>query len=198
MQFNDDQSGVPTFMVGIVILVMAGVALSILVDKRAKASSEFVDLQKEIRVNDELVGDLKFQREERAALLQKSGGKRRGQAAQLVELGQQAKSLKQQSATALAKSRELSSAITSLESESLRYRNAYRQKSWAMAVGEKLGTLKLKSGREYEEVTISRVTEAGLEISHHSGIARIPAQELDRTLRERFQFKNQELPKLVK
>jgi hypothetical protein len=93
MQFNDDQSGVPTFMVGIVILVMAGVALSILVDKRAKASSEFGDLQKEIRVNDELVGDLKFQREERAALLQKSGGKRRGQAAQLVELGQQAKSL---------------------------------------------------------------------------------------------------------
>jgi hypothetical protein len=192
MQFNDDHSGVPTFMIGMIILVMAGVGLSIIVDKRFKFSSDFSDLQEEIRVNGDLVDELKATHKERTALLENSGDKRRRQASELVKLSGDLKSQKQKITTLLAAKRELGLSITQLEDDKLRYRTGYRQKAWAEAVGENLGNLKLRGGREYQNVSITRVTEAGLEVSHENGFARIPAVDLEPKLRDRFQIGVQE------
>lgn len=82
----------------------------------------------------------------------------------------------------------LTDSIAQLETDANRYRTEYQQKSWAKAMGEKLGNIKLKSGREYLNVTITRVTDVGLEISHENGFARIAVLDLDSKLRDRFQL----------
>jgi len=175
-------------MVGMIVLVMAGVGLSIVVDHRLKFSSGHSAAQKEVRTGDEIMGDLKNQHEERSTLLANSSDKRHSRLLAFDELTRESESLKKKQALMVAKQQALTAAVSQLEADALRYRAEYRQNSWTRAAGENLGNLKLKSGREYESVTITRVTEAGLEISHENGFSRIPALELDPKLRDRFQI----------
>jgi hypothetical protein len=188
MQFNDDNSGVPTFLIGLIVLVMAGVGLSIIVDKRFRFSSGYSTAQAEARTNDEMIGDLKCQHEARSMLLSDSSGRRRVQTSELGEFLREIDSLKRKEVALVNRKNQLTDSITQLEAESLRYRAEYQQKSWARAIGENLGNLKLQSGREYLNVTITRVSGAGLEIRHENGFARISASDLDPKLRDRFQI----------
>jgi hypothetical protein len=188
MQFNDDNSGVPTFLIGLIVLVMAGVGLSIIVDKRFRFSSGYSTAQTEIRANNEMLGDLKYQHETRSMLLADSSARRQVHLSELGKLPREVEALKEKKIALVNRKNILTDSVVRLEDESLRYRAEYRQKSWARAIGENLGNLKLKSGREYLNVKITRVTEAGLEISHENGFARISASDLDPKLRDRFQI----------
>jgi hypothetical protein len=88
--------------------------------------------------------------------------------------------------------RELGKRISSLEVAFSHYRAEYRRKIWLAAVGENLGNLKVRSGREYKQAAITRVTDVGLEIRHEDGIARIQAPDLDSKLQDRFQWSDEE------
>jgi hypothetical protein len=59
-------------------------------------------------------------------------------------------------------------------------------------VGQSLGNLSLRGGREYRQAVISRVTDVGLEIRHEHGIARIQAPDLDASMQDRFQWNDEE------
>ncbi|MGJ8641983.1 MAG: hypothetical protein ACSHX9_01130 [Luteolibacter sp.] len=56
------------------------------------------------------------------------------------------------------------------------------------AVGEKLGSLYLKSGRMLEGVVILRVTDNGLQVRHTGGILKLSAIDLPNSFQERFQW----------
>ena len=187
MQFNDDSSGVPTFMIGITVLVMAGVGLSLVVDRRFKFSSNQNVIQKDLRENNEIIATLKSQCDERSAALG-NYAKYKQQAAMLKQLAGEAENLEIEQAQLRIKQRTLSTALNHLESESTQYRSECRQQIWTRAVREELGHLKLRDGREYEDVTITRVTENGLEFRHEFGIASVDSTNLDQKLRERFQW----------
>lgn len=188
MQFNDDRSGVPTFMIGMIVLVMAGVGLSIVVDTRFSFSSEHSAARKEVRANEETISDFKFRHQECSTLLAGSSDKRRSEASELEEFARELEALKGKKNVLRSRQLALETSIRQLETDDLRYRNEYQQKSWASAIGESLGDLSLKGGRDYEDVKITRVTEAGLEVSHRNGFARIPAMDLDPKLRDRLQI----------
>ena len=55
-----------------------------------------------------------------------------------------------------------------------------------------LDTLTIRGGRAYQQATIARVTDVGLEIRHEHGIARIQAPDLDSKLQDRFQWSGEE------
>jgi len=83
---------------------------------------------------------------------------------------------------------ELTAGIRTLETDLASYKEQYRSSTWKAAAGEKLANLTLKSGRRYDNVTIVRVTAAGLEISHQEGLARISPVDLDASWQKRFQW----------
>ncbi len=75
----------------------------------------------------------------------------------------------------------------------------YRKQTWDRAVGQALGTLKVRGGREYRQAIIKRVTEVGLEIEFEGGgKARIQAPDLDPAVQDRFQWNDEERRQLLK
>lgn len=68
------------------------------------------------------------------------------------------------------------------------YRHSYRESVWSAAKGEIVPLITLKNGKRYENVRISRVTPAGLEIAFPDGRARILAEDLDDKWQDRFDW----------
>jgi hypothetical protein len=65
-------------------------------------------------------------------------------------------------------------------------------------VGQSLGNLIVRGGREYRKAVIVGVTDVGLEISHEEGRARVQAPDLNPALQERFQWDDEERRTLLK
>jgi hypothetical protein len=91
----------------------------------------------------------------------------------------------------------LQNEIPSTESEFSDYRSRYRKNVWAKAAGERMGNLFVKSGRQFEQVVINRVTPLGLEISHAHGLAKVDFMDLSLELRERFQWDEEERARIL-
>ncbi len=188
----EDHPGVFTFMVGMIVVVMAAVGLSIMADKYRVFSGGAGELQREIGANATEIPELSARIDEQRRLLEDSGtGLHKGSKAHR-ELSAQLEILLRRQ-PALEKSRlQIRESITALEGEFSRYRADYRRKTRAAAIGESLGTLTARSGRAFQQATITRVTDVGLEIRHEHGIARIQAPELDSKLQNRFQWSDEE------
>lgn len=188
----DDHPGIFTFLVGMIVLVMAGVGLSLLVDRRFKFSSGTGDCRRELIANASELAELSLQRDEWSRSLADSGKKLGADARELQQIFIQLATMSQRRIKLEESRSSLRDRISSLEKEFARYRGEYRSKTWSAAVGEKLGNLRLRSGRQFMQVTITRVTDVGLEVTHESGIARIQAPDLDQELQERFQWRDEE------
>ena len=194
----DEHPGIFTFLVGMIVVVMAAVGLSILADKHRTFSSGAGALHREIAANAAEISELTARREEQGWQLKESGGNLQQGSKAHGELTDKLATLRQRQA-ALEKSRsEIGGSTTALENEFSLYREKYRRKTWEGAVGESLGTLAVRGGREFRQATITRVTDVGLEINHEHGIARIQAPDLDPKIQDRFQWSDEERRRLLK
>ena len=192
MLSSEENSGLFTFMVGIIVVVMVAVGLSVVADKKRIFSSGAGELQREISAGATQISELTDHTAEQALLLDGSASNLRKGSNAHREVAAQLESQRQRQA-ALERSRiEVRESITALDQSFSRYRASYRQKTWADAVGESLATLTVRGGRAYQLATITRVTDVGLEIRHEHGIARIQAPDLDPKLRDRFQWSDEE------
>ncbi len=188
----EDNPGIFSFLVGMIVLVMAGVGLSILVDQRFKFSSSMGDIQRDIASAEEELGMLKSHHEQRSRLFESSGSQVKSDWAANAELRLNATALAKRQSE-LERSREaLLTAIPSIETEFSRYRAEYRQQTRTSAIGQKVGTLTMRGGRKYDEVVITRVTDVGIEIRHRDGIARIQAPDLDHSWQDHYQWSDEE------
>ena len=192
MLSSEDHPGVFTFMVGMIVVVMVAVGLSVVADKHRIFSGGTVELKREISACATQITELSAQTAEQTLLLEGASSNLRKGSNAHRELSAQLETQRQRQA-ALEKSRlEIRKAITALEGDFSQYRATYRQKSWAAAVGESLGTLTIRGGRAYPLATITRVTDVGLEIRHEHGIARIQAPDLEPKMQDRFQWSDEE------
>ena len=82
----------------------------------------------------------------------------------------------------------LHSEVENLGQEFQGYRSEYREWARLNAVGEKMPSLVVASGKTYENVQIRRVTATGLEIRHDGGSTRLLHDQLPAELRDRFQW----------
>jgi hypothetical protein len=194
----DEHPGIFTFLVGIIVLVMAGVGLSLVIDRRLDFSSEVVRNQREINHDAMELEHLQAWHDEQSCLLNESSSKRQIGSVTSGEGVEELKVLHQRQ-TVLEEMREqLRKAISSQNKDFSYCRAEYRRKTWLAAVGENLGNLKVRGGREYKQATITRVTDVGLEIRHEDGIARIQAPDLDFKLQDRFQWSDEERRQVLK
>ncbi|MEO6476582.1 hypothetical protein [Luteolibacter sp.] len=172
--------------------MMTAVGLSTMMDKRFKFSSGAGEIKRDVALQAEEVADLSARYELRSATLLEEQTKR----GPLAAVRQQAEALIAASAKRksdlLAAKDNLRGAITAMDAAFANYRADYRRKTWAKAVGQEVGNLAIRGGREYRQVTITKVTDVGLEIRHEHGIARIQAPDLDAEWQDRFQWTDEE------
>lgn len=194
----EEHSGIISFLGGIVILVMAAVGLSLVVDQRLKSSAGSVGIQREIEQDVSALDALRLIHEQRSRHLNDSGTQQKAALMRNEEIASVLNVLGQRQ-NSLEKTRnQLLDEVGMLEEDFSKYREAYRQKTRAAAVGERLGKLALSGGREYEDAIITGVSDVGLEIRHSDGIARIQAPDLDSKTQERFQWNDEERRKVLK
>ncbi|MGL5017486.1 MAG: hypothetical protein ACRDBP_05095 [Luteolibacter sp.] len=194
----DDHPGLFSFMVGMIVIVMAGVALSLVVDRRLSFSSGKMRNQRELTLERAELEGLVASREERSRLLESQSAKSQTETKVFEAISGKLNALQQRREVLDQARGQLKGAITRLEDDFSTFRVRYRQGTWSRAPGEKLGNLVLANGREYRDAVITRVTDVGLEIRHADGIARIQAPELDRKIQDRFQWNDEERRRTLK
>jgi len=192
MLTDDDNSGLFAFIIGIIVLVFAGIGLSIAVDHRFSFSSRIYSLERDIKTGGlELLHLSEIHRETSRKLEVIEPGRRLEVSARDALIGQIA-ALRQRHASLAAARDALRNSIITLEQEFSLYRGEYREATWNAAIGQSLGILRIRGGREYQDAVILRVTDVGLEIRHAYGHARVHAPDLDSTLQDRFQWDDDE------
>lgn len=189
MSFTNESSGVFGWLMGLVVIVMIGVGMSMMVDRRFQFSSNNKEIETVIREETQQLSDLSARVPKARAKFESLDQPRQLMARELDELKLRLPVSRQRIQELKAGVESLKSGIHSHEESVAAYRRSYRDQTWREAVGEKHSQLTLKSGKLYENTVIQRVTPVGLEISHRDGLARIDFTELDRTWMERFQWR---------
>jgi hypothetical protein len=182
-----DNPGIFTFLMGLIIVVFAGIGVSLMVDGRNGSLQFSRSIDRDIERNAEEISYMKSQLYRSSDMLEEM----------VIEHSRNLKAKNAQAASLrldqLQKSLgELNTEVAFLESSFKNYRSEYIRKSRAAAVGEEIRNLKLRDGREYPKSTILLVTEVGLEIRHEHGISRVQAPDLSQEFQERFQWSDEE------
>lgn len=188
----DDHSGIISFLVGIVVIVMTAVGLSMLVDHRFKFSAGTGEVRRELAARQAEYSKINARLSSRSETLAEKQAKRESAASGLMKARIAIKSNTSRKEDLLNQRERLHDQIKTAESTFADYRADYRQKARSTAAGEEIGTLRVRGGREYLEATITKVTEVGLEIRHTHGFARIHAPDLDAAWQDRFQWSDEE------
>jgi predicted nucleic acid-binding Zn-ribbon protein len=191
MRFNDNQSGLFSFMVGCIIVVMTGVGISLMVDRRFSFSKGVTGLQRDMETGETELEQLKSDYQENSSQLARES-KQQMLAENHQALVRQIQQLEQRRTVLEASLKDLQTANHAMQDEFLKYKEKYRSQVRAEAVGQSLGNLIVRGGREYRKAVIVGVTDVGLEISHEEGRARVQAPDLDPALQERFQWNDEE------
>ena len=185
---SDDNSGVFTFLAGMVLLVFAAVGLSLLVDKRFQFSSSDKRLKADIASSE---AELTFLRERQRSLSADHArdhparvAKEQALAACLAAVSAGENDLKDLA----TRKKSLEQEIAKLGRDFETTREQTRLRIWREAAGKEIGTLETRDGRRFQATVISKVTPAGLEIRHSDGIARLEPAQLSDELRDRFQW----------
>ncbi len=185
-------------MLGIIVLVMAGVGLSLVIDKRLKYSSGSVKFEKEMILETSELEGLIARREDAARHLGEAE-KRHGSVIATGGVGpEEMETMKEWKSVLEVTQERLCESIIKLDKDFAEYRTDYLRRVRQSAIGESLGNITLRNGREYKQVTINQVTDMGLEVRHADGIARIKASDLDKKMQDRFQWTDVYRRKILK
>jgi hypothetical protein len=192
MLSSDDHPGIFYFMGGMIVLVMVSVGFSVIVDGRVKASRGIGAAQREMKSDAEELAYLTNLHLAKSSELASRGSTVQTQSSAHAQLRRGLEQLRGRRAELESVRGGLQGSISTLETEFLSYRASYRNRAWTNAIGEKLGTLKVRGGREYQDAVITLVTEVGIQIRHKDGFARIEAPDLDSQWQDRFQWNDRE------
>jgi hypothetical protein len=195
--FSNESSGTVGFLVGIIVLVFTGIVLSLMVDKRFRFSSGKASLERSIAEEGHELETVRRRLEVAKDRWNKEFRPLEGQEAELVK----AKAAAGTSSARLQELRDARAAaaagLDDLQTAFAGYRDRYCQQVRQAAAGEKLPELRVRGGKVYRDVTIRRVTAAGMEIAHSQGNSRIKPEDLEGTWHERFQWTPGELEELL-
>jgi hypothetical protein len=189
---SENHSGIIWSLAALIILTLSGVFLSLLVEKRLTFSQTRNTIAQDIAKNDLIIDGFRSELEGKQQQFAASEARALRTAADVGGIGSVFKEFKAEMESLAGRKSKLQAVIPELEQTFADCRGKYRSAEWAKASGERIDSLFLKSGRQFERVVISRVTPFGLEISHADGNARVDFKDLGNDYRERFQWDEEE------
>ncbi len=181
----EDRGGILTFVGGLVALTVVATGLALVMEKRSESSQRKEDAHKTLEDDSRTLAILR----EDIARADEQWAETSGRAT--VDGKYKAlKAAADERAPLLDGLRErhriVKESVEEQDRDFAKYREEYVTAVRTAAEEEKIEILRLKSGKEYTQVIIKRVTPDGMEIRHEFGSARIPADELDGKWNERF------------
>jgi len=180
----------PGFLSGLTLLILTGVGMSILVQRRVQSSDGNQQIREQIEARELEIDGLRSWRTRLENQFEAGG---RGALTKAKELRDAETAIREKSAR-LSKLRPTEDGLReecdTLAASFDRYRTAYRTRIRQAAASEKIGVLKLANGRQFTGVSIMRVTDDSLEIVHADGRARISSKDLSPQWRSRFQWED--------
>ncbi len=189
---SDENSGIVGLLVGVMMLVFAGIFFSLLVDKRFSFSSGRISLETEIADQANQIESLEDHVEKVRELWRKSQAPLAGQDEQVKSLEREV-ALQTSTLAELEERKEsLLTEVRDVEERFAEYRNGYLRQVRAAAIGEELGSLQTRSGKVFANATIREVNAAGMVVHHEQGLARLSPNDLDVSWNERFQWDAEE------
>lgn len=183
----EDRGGILSVIGGIAALTLVATGLAYFAEKRSNSSKIYEDAEKTLVEEKQVLEVLKDELEQtKTSLAHKSGN------VPINEKYLAAKDLADKNARRLAdlesRKADLQSHYQKVDNEFTSYKNQYIGSTRKAAEEEVIEHLKLKTGKEYAKVTITKVTPEGLEIRHEFGTARILAKDLDPQWNDRFHW----------
>lgn len=170
----------------LVVIIIAGSFLSQMAEQRLKSSKKQT-INEEQSANDDLeISHLKQHLSNLESQIAENSSTHQADTKNLQLKNQELETTETQKQSLKKSLLSLNASLENLKSEFDTYRLNYRRTFWKQAVGTTLPKINTKNGREFEQVTITRVAADGLEISHKSGTARILTAEIDESLQDRF------------
>ena len=190
---NDEQSGMVGLLVGIIVLVFAGIFFSLMADKRFSFSKNRNSISGLIAEERQELENLKIQLAKTRDEWSRDYEPLLGQGDSLVKLTGDCKASRRR-LEALEEERDtISAEVKAALGAFSDYQGRYRQQVRSEAVGEKIPELTSRSGRVFKNVMIAKVSAAGIEIRHEEGSSRLLPDELAPSWNERFQWDDGEL-----
>ncbi|QJE97221.1 hypothetical protein [Luteolibacter luteus] len=190
---NDEQSGMVGMLVGMIVLVFAGVFFSLLADKRFSFSKNQSSISQTIEEEKLELENVKRELEGARADWKREYEPRTGQEELIATITRDSQASRRRLET-LGEERDAAAEEAKRVADAFaEYQGRYRQQVRAEAAGEKVGELTTRGGRTYRDVTIWRVSAAGAEIRHSEGSTRLSPNELPVTWNDRFQWDKAEL-----
>jgi len=188
MSRPDNHSEMTSLVFCLIAVVLVGVGLAILVKRRYEYSTKLIEIQREsIFVQAELA-DMRSKHDSKAQRLLVSEARASQQLIDQKNYSTARQHDLERRTDLTSRRAVLTEALEKLEKEFTTCVNENRLKAREEAIGQKLESLTILSGRKYLQVTIVRVTDVGLEIRHTDGMARIAARDLDESMEQRFQW----------
>jgi hypothetical protein len=188
----DEHPGLIYCMIGVVVIVMTAIGLSVIMDRRSVFTSGARETRETIEWDGAELDRLKVSHTDESSRLARELPQRLGQSKDLAKRVGEAELMLKRQADLIESQRQLLAEVSALEADFSNYRRRYRQATWSGVSGEKLGTVKVRGGREYLDAVIVRVTDVGLEIRHKDGFARLQAPDLSDIFQSRFQWSDDE------
>lgn len=187
--FGEDRTGMFTFIGGLALLAAVATGLAFVAESRGASTKKVGEIRKEIENNAQIIDHLKVELDGERSHWERVSVRHHA-AKRYDELKEEGP--KRRAAIGKAKEAkvEFERKIARLEIEFRDYQTEFKSKGRKAATGEQMAELLTRKGRVYKDVTISRVTDDGLEIRHEFGVARVSADELDEAWNERFQWRN--------
>ena len=185
-------------LVGIIVLVFAGIFFSLMADKRFSFSKNRNSISGLVAEERQELESLKTQLAKTREEWTREYEPLLGQGDSLVKLTGDCKAGKRR-LEALKEERDaISSEVKAALDAFDDYQGRYRQQVRSEAAGEKFPELISRSGRVFKNVTIIRVSAAGIEIRHEEGSSRLSPDDLAPLWSERFQWDEGELERQLK
>lgn len=192
MRQADDHEMIFWSLLGLVTLVFASVFLSLMMDKRLSFSESRAEMERELSSGEAELAELRALHSAAEQQLRSASSGGHGSAESALDPIAQLDELRKQHRALLETRDSLHEAIHQVDKRFTDYQRSYREASRNAATGEKMPSLVTRSGREYQNVRINRVTPVGIEVTHADGIARIASHDLPEAFHDRFQWDEEE------
>ena len=189
---SSDQSGMVGFLVGIIVLVFVGIGFSVVVDKRFKFSSGKAEIEHILTSEKHQLEALRRQAEVARRDFHETSQPLLDQPAELERLKRVTSASAERLQELRGQRETLKDSIEAETSSFADYRTTFRKQARQAAAGEKLAQLEVIGGKVFHDVTIRRVTAAGLEVVHSQGVLLLGPGDLADSWHQRFQWDAEE------